>query len=550
MTRETKVGIVVASAFVLLIAGVLAYKIYVLGEGMPAVADAAVSQPVPEATSPAPPSTVQATRQAQPPQPEPPTQQNTAQIPEVGASLEIVGPFLLDLHDNVARLADASAQGFIYLTSKHEDPATSPVPRAKAPEAAAQPVAANPPMPQPPVPEAPVIEAPTAGTSPSPRASGGSSSSGGAPQPKQSPPQTAPPAVDTPNTKPPETVKNVLPGDSATRSEPPAMRTPDSLRPPTPPTDDTTAQAADSRQPEADSQSASNGTNGSSPAASLAQPQAKPATPEKQPQPPPAKPSTGGIPVTIREQPDLPLPATPAAPPAPSAPAASAAPAVAAPPAPRNPGGPSTTNRGARVEDYDVVIHDVQPGDTYADISKNTYGSDRYQAALAAFNHELDPQNATLSKGQRLRVPPALVLERRYRSLIPGLPEPPPEPSVKGPVQILTPRQPARLMSNIGPEQTAPALGAPVPNVNAALPPNTSAKDAAQANWAKDTKQYRVQPNDTIWSIAKHTLGKGERWPEISRLNRDVLPDVNQLKAGMTLRLPAEAKVDTPETPQ
>jgi nucleoid-associated protein YgaU len=105
-------------------------------------------------------------------------------------------------------------------------------------------------------------------------------------------------------------------------------------------------------------------------------------------------------------------------------------------------------------------------------------------------------------------------------------------------------------MSNIGPEQTAPALGAPVPNVNAALPPNTSAKDAAQANWAKDTKQYRVQPNDTIWSIAKHTLGKGERWPEISRLNRDVLPDVNQLKAGMTLRLPAEAKVDTPETPQ
>ena len=92
MTRETKVGIVVASAFVLLIAGVLAYKIYVLGEGMPAVADAAVSQPVPEATSPAPPSTVQATRQAQPPQPEPPTQQNTAQIPEVGASLEIVGP--------------------------------------------------------------------------------------------------------------------------------------------------------------------------------------------------------------------------------------------------------------------------------------------------------------------------------------------------------------------------------------------------------------------------------------------------------------------------
>jgi nucleoid-associated protein YgaU len=63
-------------------------------------------------------------------------------------------------------------------------------------------------------------------------------------------------------------------------------------------------------------------------------------------------------------------------------------------------------------------------------------------------------------------------------------------------------------------------------------------------------KRYQVRPNDTVWTIAKRTLGTGERWPDILRLNREVLRDVNQLQVGMILRLPDDAQVDSPDLPR
>jgi nucleoid-associated protein YgaU len=61
-------------------------------------------------------------------------------------------------------------------------------------------------------------------------------------------------------------------------------------------------------------------------------------------------------------------------------------------------------------------------------------------------------------------------------------------------------------------------------------------------------KRYRVRTGDTLWNIAKQSLGSGERWTEIMRMNRDVLPDINRLQDGLILRLPADAKVDSPPT--
>jgi nucleoid-associated protein YgaU len=52
-----------------------------------------------------------------------------------------------------------------------------------------------------------------------------------------------------------------------------------------------------------------------------------------------------------------------------------------------------------------------------------------------------------------------------------------------------------------------------------------------------------------MWLIAKRTLGSGDRWPEIFRLNRDVLQDVNQLSPGTVLRLPPDARVDNSAAP-
>jgi LysM repeat protein len=546
MTRETKVGIVVALAFVLLIAGVVAYKVYVLGEGMPQVADAMMDPAAAPMSAPQAPAAAPVAPPAKPPQPEPPAQAAPVQIAEAPASMALVGPFLQQLHEGTNHLVDASTQGLITLLSKREGAATATAPAVTGP--APEAVAANPPAPMPPPPEMPAMQAPTPGTSPSPLAARPATNSSTNTDEQKQPPKAPPAVVNVTAPKAPEVTKNdSQPMAPVAQPEPPAMKTQDSIKPPMPqPVADANPPAGNGKPPAADATTNSGGTSGNRPNATLAPPQTSPApkerpadTPLTTPRPSDA-PRTGGIPVTIRQQPDLVIPS-----PAAAAPAASPA-----QPPPSNSAAPTVNRNGARVEGYDVVIHDVQPGDSYAEISKNTYGSDRYQAALAAFNHELDPQAATLTKGQRLRVPPAQVLERRYRNLIPGLPEPPPEQPAKSPVQMLPPRQPARLVPNLGAEQTVPALGSPVPNVNAALPAAASAKEAAQAEWAKDAKQYRVQPNDTIWSIAKHALGKGERWPEISRLNRDVLPDVNQLKAGMTLRLPADAKVDTPETPQ
>lgn len=52
-------------------------------------------------------------------------------------------------------------------------------------------------------------------------------------------------------------------------------------------------------------------------------------------------------------------------------------------------------------------------------------------------------------------------------------------------------------------------------------------------------RTYTVQPGDTLWAIAKRTLGDGARWRELYRANRDVIgPDANQIKPGQTLRVP------------
>jgi len=50
---------------------------------------------------------------------------------------------------------------------------------------------------------------------------------------------------------------------------------------------------------------------------------------------------------------------------------------------------------------------------------------------------------------------------------------------------------------------------------------------------------YMVQPGDTLYAIARKTLGDGNRWPEIYELNRGVVgSNPNVIQSGMILRLP------------
>jgi len=51
---------------------------------------------------------------------------------------------------------------------------------------------------------------------------------------------------------------------------------------------------------------------------------------------------------------------------------------------------------------------------------------------------------------------------------------------------------------------------------------------------------YVVKKGDSLWSIAADpkVLGHGTKWRRLYEANRDVLKNPNQLRAGMTLRIP------------
>jgi len=151
--------------------------------------------------------------------------------------------------------------------------------------------------------------------------------------------------------------------------------------------------------------------------------------------------------------------------------------------------------------------HIVRGQDTYASISQQYYGTDRYQHALAELNRQRDPRLATLKPGDVVEVPTVEALQVQFPQLATGEPAP------------------ARPLDQAGQERgiSGPRTGQPV---------------------AENLKLYRVQPNDTIWLIAKRTLGAGDRWHEIFHLNKDRLRQLDRLEVGMTLQLPPDARVE------
>ena len=57
-------------------------------------------------------------------------------------------------------------------------------------------------------------------------------------------------------------------------------------------------------------------------------------------------------------------------------------------------------------------------------------------------------------------------------------------------------------------------------------------------------RHHRVRKDDSLFSIARETLGSGARWTEIYELNRDRLADPNRLPLDTVLRLPESADRD------
>ncbi len=124
-------------------------------------------------------------------------------------------------------------------------------------------------------------------------------------------------------------------------------------------------------------------------------------------------------------------------------------------------------------------FHDVRPGETLSEICHAAYGTAALTASLARFNGLADPD--ALRSGHRLRIPAARQLDGT-RAMVEVIP--PPEP-----------------------------------------PPFAT---------------YRIEPGDSLTSIAQRLLNTSTKWRDLYELNRDVIDDPDNIRAGTVIKVRLE----------
>ena len=143
------------------------------------------------------------------------------------------------------------------------------------------------------------------------------------------------------------------------------------------------------------------------------------------------------------------------------------------------------------------AIHTVVAGDSFWSISKKHYGLGRYSAALAEYNKSRIPKPDKIKPGMKVIVPHVQTLEQKFTRLISGA-------------------------SSTTAESTAPVRSGFFVDANG-------------------QPMYRIGEGDTLSTIAQDHLGRSSRWTLIAELNRDTLPNPDEMKLGTILRLPADA---------
>ncbi len=83
-----------------------------------------------------------------------------------------------------------------------------------------------------------------------------------------------------------------------------------------------------------------------------------------------------------------------------------------------------------------------------------------------------------------------------------------------------------------------------IPMLEKSQTPTTSSestktsKPKQKTTSSRSGKTYVVKDGDSLWKIAAKQLGNGARYAEITKLNKNLLEDENDLKVGMKIRLP------------
>lgn len=495
MTRETKVGLVVAGSFLCLV-GVVVFMKFREGQAPRSEPEArreaepspvVVEAPAPVAgdrgDSPAGPTIVAVSGPlslSQLPRnpPDPPPLDPVAR-PEAGSQPATTAPVVETASPVPLPMVEPPPPGAIPVSPGVTPPSAAPSPTTSGAEPPAVPL-------HDPIPERPATASPPSAPVPLPTPAAPAASPEVAPPPLQPEhrPVPAAPGEDNRSMAPPAEGRAIVPG--SVEVQPPL--------PPTPP------------------------PAGTAPGANLGQPVIPPAvTP-----PAPARTGDPAPSPPIRPIPGASEPArrtggnvTPMGP-DPLVQARATAP-VGTPigaPVPAVPGSPVRPLIGTvpQVESFDEEEYRARVGDTFQSISMQFYRTDKYAQALLLFNrsHPLaseairqDPP--ALRPGQAVYVPPGGILERRHGTAVPEL----------------TPLPPT------GAPRTDRPLYAPTEGTAAA-----------------GSATYRVQGiGESWWEIARKTLRGGERWYEIQRLNPEHRAEL-PVPGGTLLRLPPEAVVE------
>ena len=141
----------------------------------------------------------------------------------------------------------------------------------------------------------------------------------------------------------------------------------------------------------------------------------------------------------------------------------------------------------------------IKPGDSFWKIAEKHYGSGVYHQALAKWNASVVSSEHSLKPGSVIETPHKKRLRNRFPELVPS--------------------QPERESSQKQPENTSPR---------------------------RINRPYVVRPGDTLFQIAKKTLGKGEMWNTIFKMNRDILKHPDRLAPGMVLKMPHPSETSFP----